>query len=338
MGINHSAEPTLVGIVFSRDRAMQLDATLRSLFRHCSDASLFDLHVLYAASTARFRTQYENLAREWSHEGGIRFHAEREFRCDFLKLLGLAGNHRGPFLALRQRVVGRVHRSLNRAPTVQAPWELLLFLVDDNIFVRSFSLSDACMALRDDPLAIGFSLRLGRNTTSCYSLRKSQEPPQFEAADRATLAFDWTDAECDFGYPLEVSSSLYTAKAIAGLLTTEDYSNPNTLESALARSASRFGGTRGRPHLLCFPQSVTFCNAVNRVQTTYQNRSGDAPEFAADALADSFDSGLRIDISAFDGFLPDACHSNIPVTFAAIADLRGPGPTVSIMQEPEDLT
>jgi hypothetical protein len=41
------SDPPLLGIVFSRDRAMQLDATLRSFHLHCRDAEASTLHIIY---------------------------------------------------------------------------------------------------------------------------------------------------------------------------------------------------------------------------------------------------------------------------------------------------
>jgi hypothetical protein len=128
------------------------------------------------------------------------------------------------------------------------------------------------------------------------------------------FAFNWTTAECDFGYPLEVSSSIYSGPRVARALARRSFSNPNNLERTLARAAKR-SWARRTPELLCFEQSVAFCNAVNKVQTVYNNRAGEEVELSTRELAERFDSGLRIDTRVFAGFTPNAAHCDVPFSF-----------------------
>jgi hypothetical protein len=320
------SEPGIRGVVFSRDRAMQLHAALTSLSTQCVEADAISIDVLFAASSLAFARQYEVLERTWSGPLHLRFHAERDFRTDLLGILGA-----------RRRSTGLLHR-LADLPGVlphpegsERPGETvashLLFLVDDSIFCRPFSIAAAMRALDARPRAIGFSLRLGRNTTYCYPLDAQQRVPSLESIGDDVFAFDWTTAECDFGYPLEVSSSLYSGPRMARLLAGMSFSNPNTLEGRLARSARR-SWARRLPELLCFERSVAFCNAVNKVQTVLNNRAGNEDELSAHELARRFDTGLRIDTSAFAGFMPDACHCTVPFSFIrgeTSTDDRRPG-------------
>jgi len=57
----HSSNPDVSALVlvFSRDRAMQLDATLRSFFLHCEDPERADVMVLYRATTPTHAEQYD---------------------------------------------------------------------------------------------------------------------------------------------------------------------------------------------------------------------------------------------------------------------------------------
>ncbi len=70
-----------------------------------------------------------------------------------------------------------------------------------------------------------------------------------------------------------------------------------------------------QPALLCYEQSVTFCNPVNKVQTVYANRAGTASEYAADHLAELFDQGYRVQVAAYAGFVPSACHQEVELTY-----------------------
>jgi hypothetical protein len=302
------------GVIFSRDRAMQLHAALTSLSRQCAEAEALSIDVLYAASSPALAKQYEVLERDWRGTPLLRFHRECDFRADLLGIIGAESRpsrgslRRAAHLLGISRGAGRSRHASDR----MAPY--VLFLVDDNIFYRSFSIATATRALAARPRAIGFSLRLGGNTTYCYSLDAQQRVPQVAAIGDGVLAFDWTTAECDFGYPLEVSSSIYRGPQVAQILAGLSFSNPNTLEAQFAGTARRSWAQRS-PELLCFEQSVAFCNAVNKVQAVYDNRAGGEADLSADELAKRFDAGLRIDTRAFEAFTPSACHCDVPFSF-----------------------
>lgn len=295
-GIADASGMAIRGVVFSRDRAMQLEATLTSLSRNCAEAGELPIDILYTATSPALARQYEVLERTWRGVLPLCFHRERDFRRDLLDILGPA-----------------------------EPGLFVLLLVDDNIFCRPFSLVPAIRALSARPRAIGFSLRLGRNTTYCYAHDSQQHVPELSAAGDGVVAFEWTGADHDFGYPLEVSSSIYDGPRLARLLARLRFSNPNTLEARFAAQVRRRWARR-TPELLSFEQSVTFCNAVNKVQAVYDNRVGARTELSAVELARRFDAGLRIDTGAFADFVPDACHCDVPFSFipreAAAVDTR----------------
>ena len=265
-------------LVFSKNRAMQLDAVLRSLRLHCRDADLLATTVLYAVSNNTHARHYAQLARE--HQG-VHFLEEKDFKGDLLSLI--------------------------------KPSKFLLFLVDDNIFVREFSLEDAVGQLQATPEAIAFSLRLGRNTIYSYAFANHQKLPKFDEVSKGILSFDWTTSQRDFGYPFDVSSSIYRTSDMLPLLERVPFSNPNTLE----------GGLDGIKHdmvnqnvLLCFDQSVTFCNPINKVQSVLpNNRSGKRKRYAPSNLAEMFEQGYRIDLGAHVNFLPNGCQQEVGLKF-----------------------
>jgi hypothetical protein len=196
---------------------------------------------------------------------------------------------------------------------VRNPSRFVLFLVDDNLFVRPFRLDAAGQSMALCPEAVGFSLRLGRNTTQCYILDRAQSLPDFQSLPSGVLRYDWTHADGDFGYPLEISSSMYPLETVVRLLERLSFSDPNTLESRMSLQASRLA--RHLPLLLCYEQSVAFSAPLNRVQNVYANREASAAELSPEVLADMFDRGQRIKIAAFNGFVPSACHQEVGLDF-----------------------
>jgi glycosyltransferase involved in cell wall biosynthesis len=268
----------LGGIIFSKDRPLQLDATLRSFYHHCSDAQNVQLYVLYTTTTGRMRWLYRQLIREYPRVAFVR---ESDFRRDLLTLLG--------------------------------NFEHVLFLVDDSIFAQPFALGDILDALQSHPDAIGFSLRLGRNTTYCYSLDRKQALPELQELNNGFLKFSWLDAPCDFGYPLELSSSAYRVEDIRPLLEELSFENPNTLEDAMSRNLAKL--ITSHPSLLCSAKSLSFCIPINLVQKTCLNRAGHHDDYMPEKLAQLFAEGCRLDIAALDGYIPKACHEEVALTY-----------------------
>jgi hypothetical protein len=315
----------MLGLIFSRDRAMQLDGMLRSFFRHCQDDDQLQLVVLYKTSDQGQAEQYQQLAGYYFKLAGVKFLPQKDFRKDVFQILlhEAYGNAIPWQFRVGLRLGPKFGFLADLAPSHKAP-KSLLFLVDDNLFVRDFSLGQVEKTLFENRACLGFSLRLGTNTTYCYPHDKAQSLPPFENLPGGILKYSWASAEEDFGYPLEVSSSVYRLSQILKLLMKIPFSNPNYLEGRMASRARAYASIA--PYLLCFEHSVTFCNPVNVVQTVLENRRAAAVEYSSRRLSELFDRGYRIKVDAFDGFTPNACHQEAALTFESLKD-SGDGKT-----------
>jgi glycosyltransferase involved in cell wall biosynthesis len=278
-------------VVFSKDRPLQLGATLSSLVRHCVDHETLQVHVLYATSSAYQEGLYWELRLE---HPGVAFHREERFKRDL--------------------------------ETLVAGAEFVCFLVDDAVFVRDFSMAAVVDTLKSDDHAIGFSLRLGANTTYCYTIDSEQQLPAFEAKSSGIVAYTWPGASYDFGYPLELSSSIYRAADIRPLLSRTRFVNPNTLEAELAARAASLAARQ--PRLLCFERSVAFCVPANIVQGVAPNRVSVRPDYSPDALAVAFERGGRIDVAHYDDMANHSCHQEVELR---VSEPDPPRPTVSVI-------
>jgi len=277
--MSNSRQNRITGLIFSKDRALQVQAAIESFFLYCQDRGRIRLRVLYKASNQLHRGQYERLKEKFRD---VSFVEEEDFKKQVL--------------------------------AVVAGCEYVLFLVDDNLFVGDFSIVDVIVSLQNNADAIGFSLRLGRNTTCCYARNAEQRVPAFQGADGGILKYDWTLAEHDFGYPLELSSSIYRTADILGLLRQVEFSNPNTLEAAMAANSHLYRQVRNS--LLCFEQSVAFCAPLNMVQTVWNNRVGRNDNYSVERLAQVFEQGGRIDVERYSGFVPKSCHQEVELYFS----------------------
>jgi hypothetical protein len=285
----------ILAVIFSKDRALQLHGTLESLRQRCAESQSLPIVVIYKATTPEFAQGYAELKKEFADLLQVEWIEENHFKQDLLRCLvqpvqgGLFG-----------RIFGR---------KLQVLHEHVLFMVDDNLFVRRFSLSEALQELDDHPNALGFSLRLGKNTVYCYSNRCDQPLPAFTETAGGNLRYTWGGQVGDFGYPLEVSSSIYRTAEVIKLLQNLPYSNPNRLEQGFYVSIRLFSS--GKPELLCFQQSVAFCAPLNKVQSVLDNRSGSSEQYSSEALNRMFLEKMRIDIDKLNGFTPNSAHQEI---------------------------
>ncbi len=290
----------MIAAVFSKDRPLQLDATLRSFILHCKDFSDHDVKVIYKTSSDHYQRLYDILIQEYSGKTNIEFKPEKDFKSDVLSTI--------------------------------LSYEQVLWLVDDNIFVNDFSLKYLANTFKEHNDALGLSLRLGKNTTYCYPLNKTQTLPQFTKISSEIVKYDWRSADLDFNYPLEVSSSIYRTSDMLTFLLKINFKNPNSLEGEMAANSKYFAELY--PNLLCMEKSLTFCNPINKVQIeAIDNRASELTDYSAENLALKYEEGFRVDVDNYNGFLPNACHQEIELKLIGNMNLDKPteNPLVSII-------
>ena len=283
--------PSFHIFVPSCDRALQLDGTLRSMQRHCIDLGLACISVIFKATSREHREAYGVLSREHPQ---VRFVMEDHFAKASRRLLGAASGSRPRRFPRRRLTAGEVQT----------------FVVDDTLFVRSFSLALVSTALARYPSALGFSLRLGETIRFCQPLGRLSTPPTLVhldgSGDDEIVAAKWVGREPDWGYPLEISSSVYRRAQLANLLRRISFDSPSTLEDALWQY--RKAVEEPHPNLLCFRKPRAFSLPLNRVQQIAGNPISGHERHSVERLANLYLQGWRIDVAAYEGFVPHACH------------------------------
>ena len=263
-------------VIFSRDRAMQLDATINS-WEKCVFARgdyVWKKTVIYKDTTERHRNQYRQLMSEYP---SWNFFHEGIFTEDL--------------------------RNAFSGSTFWFP------MVDDCVFLAQVDIGPALQQLTLNGRLMGLSLRLGRNTVHCYPTDKPQRVPDFSSQLIGGMwTYGWGGQDGDFGYPMEVSSSVYRTSDVHDAIYGGGYSQPNELESSLYQ-----GTVKTRPEMLCFDRSVATCVPTNIVNERCPNNRAIAGGKTAEELADEFDRGYRIDCSSFYGRISNACHMDWPL-------------------------
>ena len=292
----------IITLIFSKNRPLQLSLLLDSFYNQCLQPNATDIYVVYAYDQ-EYRNSYHQLIEEQKEKerNNIQFIDEN---C---------------FISFKSSFV---YETKN--------YEYIMFLVDDNIFTNKFDLSQIKSLLEYNMDAVGFSLRLGKNTKNCYPLKKEQEIPKavghnyiinfsslHEIMEKGFLpevnfyvfAFDWTKSQLDFNYALEISSSVYRIKDVRALLENFRYKNPNELEAQLYANLWQF---YNKPKLLSYYRSVAFCAPMNKVQNVaLNNRFSNINIYDSNNMLKMYENGFRIDWKKFDGFTSNGCHQEV---------------------------
>jgi hypothetical protein len=263
--------PGATGVVFSKDRAMQLHAFLSSWFA-CA-VSPCPLRVLFAAGSAEHERAYDELARIWS--GRVDFVRERDFRSDLLGILGL-----------------------DDAPRV-------VFFTDDGMFLDPFDMDDA---VRWNPRTHVFSLVHGRALRRCFVLDRPQSLPPFldppEGGDEL-LCWSWAQGDPgDWSFPLSLDGRVFDRREMSALLGALEFRSPNTLEMAMQAWMPLFRRRKG----LSFPRERLVNIPTNTVQEDCRNR--ETGRHSSRELLERWMEGERIEHERFRALRCDEAESS----------------------------
>lgn len=274
-------------ILFSKNRAAQLDAHLQSIF--ANDNSLFSsIDVIYTASDEDFERAYQVLIRDWVDPlTPLKFHREDEFRIDLLDILDNSTD------------------------------EFVCFGVDDNIIYKEIPLDqwDVLNCLGHEGAAC-LSLRLGQNTSmQCLYTNQFAQMPEWTYGvgghKTEILAWNWRKMppHQNFGYPMSVDYHIFDTKKISSILQNCQFSNPNSLECSLQGQKNRLGDL-----MYCLPESAVVNLPLNRVQSICENNFGKFYGVSERELNDLFLRGQRISLEdmRFDGVI--CTHQEFPLS------------------------
>lgn len=186
----------------------------------------------------------------------------------------------------------------------------VMFLVDDTVFVQHVNLARVEERIvRHD--AIGYSLRLGNNVNYCYMHDEDQK--LVDATDHGDyLSFNWKRQEYDWGYPMDVSSSVFNLSAMYQLTCKlGDIANPNQFEAYLASVVTK--DVARRSILLCEKQSAAYSIPLNLVQTQYIGNRHDGT-YTVEHLLHLWETGHRISLDKIPR-IPNSVHMVVQVEF-----------------------
>lgn len=256
-------------IVFSKDRACQLDALLRSFAKFFTVENTLD--VLYTASAPDYQSGYDRLI---ANHPGVAFHKEQGFRDDSLRL-------------------------------IQHPAHFTMFLVDDIVMTARFEADDVLRRFESDPDVLCLSLRLGKHIT--YTYTRNEDAPVPTLVDHA---WDWrTQPPGSWDYPMSVDGHIYRTADLDPYVRGLTFHNPNTFELAMSQQPVP------KWKMVCYDEAKLVNLPLNLVQTSWRNRHG---QVSQQYLNRKWLKGRRIRIEAYENFLGNSTHCELPVEFETI--------------------
>jgi hypothetical protein len=262
-------------LIFSYHRPLQLDACLRSLQYNCDDYTKLDIKVLYKTDDEKYDFAYNQITSEYPL---VQFIHETNFQTHIA-------------IAMME-------------------YEYIMFVTDDTIFTRNFSIKPIEKLLKTQKNVFGFSLRLGLQLNYCYSLNKTQKIPVFWPINKTMILWDWKQGEVEWNYPFEVSSSVFRVSDVMEKFYDRQCPNPNYFEWIYDTYYKNDYYTK-YPLMACYNIGVAFANPINKVRVDNQNRSGQKFELNIENLLKKYQSGYRIDIKKLKNFDNIACHQEV---------------------------
>ena len=252
------------GLVFSKDRPLQLYALLKSYEEKVLHST--KLKVIYKASDSKIQTDYKELIKLVSSEK-IDFIEEKDF---YSQVLNWVKNNRA---------------------------DRLFFLTDDAIFIDNMDLNDS---LNFNPLKELFCFRFGNDLDYCFAYDKKQVVPLFKSiivnSYKNIVSWNWSvEDNNDWGYPLSVDGHIFYKNEIMILLENIHFNNPNSLEGNLQLYNEAFKSKKGVSY-----SNVKMINVpCNLTQNLIANRT--TGFFTVEDLLLVWRSGKEIDIVDFYG-------------------------------------
>lgn len=251
----------IVSVIFSKDRAMQLDGFLASYFENVENYS--PIKVLFHVSNENHKKSYDDLQKIYA-DLPVEFIAESNFRKNLIAILEKSSEDR------------------------------VLFYVDDMLFSQKMNYA----WLKDvDPLLDIVSLSRGKDLNYSTVLAKKLEVPSFNKISENLYHFKWDEITefSDWTYPIGVSGYMFSRPEIVAMMKATHFKAPNSLEHNLQQFLPYFSMRGG----ICLENVATPCVHTNLTQTEcYNNVLG---HYSLDELLDLWNENKRINYREFIG-------------------------------------
>ena len=223
-------------IIFSKDRPMQLDALLRSMYKHVKNGPA-KIYILYKSDKSKMLSAYKEC---------ISFHNK-----DNIKFCLQSNNFKNDLLGILSKIKSNK----------------IFFLVDDIVFTEPVNLD---IFNNIDLTKYVPSLRHGLNLKKCYTFNETQPlPPTYKFNDKLIYWY-LNQGYYDWSYSLSVDGHIFLTQEILSITELINFKAPNTYEGNMQVFKNFYSQRKG----ICYNKSRIVNIACNKVQTEHNNLYG----------------------------------------------------------------
>lgn len=225
-------------IIFSKDRACQLELLLRSIKKFFKGWENNLPQVLYTYTDKDLKKGYEKLKQ---------MHPEYKYICE-----------KDTSNTFKQKVIEMINLSNPHT----------MFLVDDDVFKENFTLkSKEFNIFKNSKDILCLSLRMHPKITFSYTQNVKITPPKLDKNN----VWNWKESRkiSNWGYPMSLDGHIFRTNEILPIIKKIKFNNPNTFESSLSKNPIN------KPKMICYPNSKIVNIPCNKAQDAYKNRYGD---------------------------------------------------------------
>lgn len=265
-------------IIFSFNRAMQLDTLLRSVYKHFKFDN-YRVEVLYNTSDRDFEKGYDLLKGKYLQVEFVKESTNKDHfgikdaMCFYnLKKIIKHKQLRNAKSDFRSLLCGMLHGNADCS----------MFLTDDSAFYSDVCLTDDILSwVNEKPLQRSFSLRLG--------IGINQEEPKTEKDGFVYWDYYKSCEKKNWTYQFSVDGHIYSTKLLRQLADKIFFTNPSFFESMVCNYVRE---KRMLSEGMCFRKSTLLSYPINMVQKVADNESLNA---SLETLNEKFLEGYTFD-------------------------------------------
>ena len=252
-------------LVFSKDRAMQLDLLLKSIQKNFHTENKIDVLVL--STDQIYERGYEIIKQRYSHASLHKQWPNASFKDQVMAIVDLFD------------------------------YDWTVCFLDDDVVINPVDLVPALEFITSDVNAL--SLRMHPGITTCYPKDMIMAMPDFQLCDNNLMKWNWAkyDPALDWGYPMSLGGNVYRHSYLKGIWEDIRFAAPNWMEGYM-HMCRPIGWM---PYQLAFTEQKVYNVANNLVQNVCDNRYEHNHNNSIEILNKKYLDGYEINLSKIEG-------------------------------------
>ena len=220
-------------ILFTKDNAAQLKVFLDSVEKNAKN--IFDLNIIISYTNDEYKKGYEKIICDNKYNGIKFIYSKSDYKKDVIEIIKNSNDY-------------------------------FTFFLDDDVIYDKINIIDIINSIQEDDDVVCFSLRLGKNTTKCYTLGVDNVIHDVKEHG-GFIKWDWKLHYLDFGYPFSVNGHVFRKKDIYKIIKKINFNSVEELEVGLFDFSEMFP----RNIMISYKKSKLVNIPISRVQQSIED-------------------------------------------------------------------